>query len=315
MRLNPKAASDTGLVRFETSLVAERNLSENTRSGYVADISQFAAFAWGEGADAPFPWGAATDATARAFLAALAKEGASATTVRRKLAALRSFYRFLMRESLAVENPFGALHGPKKPSRVPRTMSVSEVEALLAQPGREFAEGRLAEYPCRRDEALFELIYSTGCRISEVRAMRWGDVRWGDGTAIVSGKGRKERLVIIGTKALAALGRLRETVASMRPGLDGDGQPVVLNDRFAPASSRFVERRMKRHLSGAGLPGDLSPHKLRHSFATHLLDAGADLRAVQEMLGHASLSTTQVYTHVSVEKLKDAFFGSHPRAR
>ena len=308
LKTNPDAAADPALARFRTYLLAERGVSQNTWDGYSADIAQFATFVWGDGARAPFAWSTASDAAARAFLASFGSEGARATTLRRKLAALRAFYRFLQREGLAVDNPFSFLRGPRKAKALPKVLSVSDVELLLAQPAKDYEAKRIGEHACLRDTAVFETLYSTGCRIGELTALRWRDIDFGRGTAIVTGKGSKDRLVVIGPRAREALSRLREHSAG------GDGDFVFLSDRGAPASSRFVERRMKTYLAEAGLSQDLTPHKLRHSFATHLLDAGADLRSVQEMLGHSSLSTTQVYTHVSVERLKDAYFSSHPRA-
>ena len=178
----------------------------------------------------------------------------------------------------------------------------------------DYEAGLIGEYSCARDAALFEVLYSTGCRISEVVSIAWEIVDFSRGCMIVTGKGSKDRLVIVGSRALAALEELRSVAERRfsRPVLPSE--PVFLSDRQQPVSPRFVERRMKRYLAEAGLPTDLSPHKLRHSFATHLLDAGADLRSVQEMLGHASISTTQIYTHVSVERLKDIYVSSHPRA-
>ena len=289
-------------------MLAERGVSQNTWDGYFSDLAQFASFAWGHDAAPPFAWGEASDAAARAFLSSFGSAGARATTVRRKLAALRSFYRHLQREGAVADNPFSSLRGPRKATTLPKVFSVGDVESFLAQPGKEFAAGRIGEREFLRDSALFETLYSTGCRIGEVVPLRWSDVDFARGTAIVTGKGSKDRLVILGPKALDALGRLRGASAA-----DADGA-VFASPAGKPVSPRLVERRMKRYLVEAGLPADLTPHKLRHSFATHLLDAGADLRSVQEMLGHSSLSTTQVYTHVSVERLKDAYFSSHPRA-
>lgn len=305
---NPDAAGDPLLKRFGTHLLAERGVSRNTWDGYSSDIAQFASFAWGEKSQPPFPWASAGESSARAFLGAFGSGGARATTMRRKLAALRSFYRFLQREGLAVDNPFSALRGPRKAKTLPKVLSVADVERLVAQPAKDFAAKRISEYDSLRDAALFELLYSTGCRISEATSLRWADLDLVRGSAIVTGKGSKERLVVIGSRAREALERLRAFSAA------GDDDALFLSERRIPASPRFVERRMKRYLAEAGLPPDLTPHKLRHSFATHLLDAGADLRSVQEMLGHSSLSTTQIYTHVSVERLKDAYFSSHPRA-
>ena len=305
---NPRTAEDPRVRRFKASLLAERGVSQNTWEGYFSDLAQFVSFVWGRDAAPPFAWGEVGDAAARAFLASFGSAGARATTVRRKLAALRSFYRHLQREGAVADNPFSSLRGPRKAKTLPKVLSVGDVESFLAQPGKEFAAGRIGEREFLRDSALFETLYSTGCRIGEVVPLRWSDVDFARGTAIVTGKGSKDRLVILGPKALDALGRLRGASAA-----DADGA-VFASPAGKPVSPRLVERRMKRYLAEAGLPADLTPHKLRHSFATHLLDAGADLRSVQEMLGHSSLSTTQVYTHVSVERLKDAYFSSHPRA-
>lgn len=305
---NPRTAEDPCVQRFKASLLAERGVSQNTWDGYFSDLAQFASFAWGHDAAPPFAWGEASDAAARAFLSSFGSAGARATTVRRKLAALRSFYRHLQREGTVADNPFSSLRGPRKAKTLPKVLSVGDVESFLAQPGKDYAAGRIGEREFLRDSALFETLYSTGCRIGEVVPLKWSDIDFARGTAIVTGKGSKDRLVILGPKALDALGRLRGASAA-----DADGA-VFASPAGKPVSPRLVERRMKRYLAEAGLPADLTPHKLRHSFATHLLDAGADLRSVQEMLGHSSLSTTQVYTHVSVERLKDAYFSSHPRA-
>ena len=305
---NPRTEEDPCVQRFKASLLAERGVSQNTWEGYFSDLAQFASFAWGHDAAPPFAWGEASDAAARAFLSSFGSAGARATTVRRKLAALRSFYRHLQREGTAADNPFSSLRGPRKAKTLPKVLSVGDVESFLAQPGKDYAAGRIGEREFLRDSALFETLYSTGCRIGEVVPLKWSDIDFARGTAIVTGKGSKDRLVILGPKALDALRALRGASAA------GDDGAVFASYEGKPASTRLVERRMKRYLAEAGLPADLTPHKLRHSFATHLLDAGADLRSVQEMLGHSSLSTTQIYTHVSVERLKDEFARTHPRA-
>ena len=221
---------------------------------------------------------------------------------------------FLQREGEISDNPFALLRGPRKAKTLPKVLSVGDAERFLSQPARDFREGVLGEYAALRDTAIFESLYSTGCRISEMIAVKWGEIDFHRGTLIVTGKGSKDRLVILGKPALAALQRLRSAVCAKDPSLAADTADAFLSDRLARISARFVERRMKRYLAEAGLPADLTPHKLRHSFATHLLDAGADLRSVQEMLGHSSLSTTQIYTHVSVERLKDEYAKAHPRA-
>ncbi len=280
----------------------------------MGDLAQLAASAWGVQAPVPFAWNDLGENGARAFLVALGKSGAGATTVRRKLAAARTFFRFLRREGAASANPFSVLRGPRKAKLLPKTLSVDDVRRFLDRPRLDLAAGRIGEYAALRDTAVFEFLYSTGCRISEAIAVKWGEIDFSRGTVVVTGKGSKDRLVILGRPALDVLGRLRNAVSLKRPELADDGAGAFLGDKFTPLSARFVERRMKRYLEESDLPTDLSPHKLRHSFATHLLDAGADLRSVQEMLGHASLSTTQIYTHVSVERLKDEYAKAHPRA-
>ena len=311
---NREAAGDGPVRRFESYLMAERNASAHTCAGYLADVAQFVAFKWGAEAKPPYNWMAAGENDARGYLAALARGGATATTMRRKLSACRTFFRFLQRERELVDNPFAALKGPRKAKLLPKVLSVEEVRRFLSRPRKDFEDGLVPEYAACRDAAIFEFLYSTGCRIGEAIAVKWGEVDFARGTVVVTGKGSKDRLVILGRPALQALERLRGESAAVDPALAEDGAAVFVSDRFGKISARFVERRMKRYLAEAELPTDLTPHKLRHSFATHLLDAGADLRSVQEMLGHASLSTTQIYTHVSVERLKDVYAKAHPRA-
>lgn len=313
LKPNHKALNDPLVKRFETFLLAERNASLNTREGYLSDIAQFVAFMW-KAAEPPYRWRDVADSDARRFVADLTKGGALATTVKRKLASLRTFFRHLQKGGEMQDNPFSMLRGPKKAKTVPRTLSPSEVNEFLAQPLKDFRAKTLDRFAYLRDVAIFEFLYSTGCRISEAISVKWGMIGWRDGRVIVTGKGSKDRLVILGSKALDALGRLRAEMERRNPASVDATADVFLSDRREKISARFVERHMKRYLAEAGLPTDLSPHKLRHSFATHLLDAGADLRSVQEMLGHASLSTTQVYTHVSIARLQDAYASSHPRA-
>lgn len=308
------AASDPQVRRFESYLLAERNVSVNTREGYLVDLAQFVAHKWGASGVPPFPWLAVGENDARAFLAAFGREGAAATTVRRKLAALRTFFRFLQREREIVDNPFAGLRGPRKAKTLPKVLSAADVARFLSRPRRDFEDRLIGPYAYRRDAAIFEFLYSTGCRISEALAVTWGKIDFRRGTVVVTGKGAKDRLVILGRPALEALSALRAEIGARRSDLATDASAVFLSDRLQALSARFVERRMKKYLAEADLPTDLSPHKLRHSFATHLLDAGADLRSVQEMLGHASLSTTQIYTHVSIERLRDEYARFHPRA-
>ncbi|HNX33537.1 MAG TPA: tyrosine recombinase XerC [Kiritimatiellia bacterium] len=317
------AAVDAAVARFITYLRAERNASELTVSGYVQDIGQFAAFVWPEeSVKPPFCWSVPLRDQARAFLVAFHRNGWSPTTTRRKLSSLRSFYRYLEREKLVAGNPFIGLRGPRLSRRLPTVLGVKEIESLLAAPlaslssvrARHGSVAPLAEYAALRDTAIFEVLYSTGCRISELAALAWGDIRFDQRTTIVEGKGRKQRLCVLGGPACRALLTVRSFAAAIWPGAASETAPLFLNARGGPLTTRSIERQMKKWLRSAGLPPAITPHKLRHSFATHLLDAGADLRSVQEMLGHASLSTTQIYTHVSIERLKEEYGRAHPRA-
>lgn len=293
-----------------------------TASGYLQDLSQFAAFKWGLEVDPPFPWERATPEDARAFLMTFAQGGAKASTTRRKLASVRTFYRWMAREGAVQGNPFAALRGPRLAKPLPKVLSVDEAARFLAAPLDELERikkdrrpaAREDVFACLRDAAFFESLYSTGCRLSEMVALVWRDIDFSTGGVVVTGKGAKQRLCILGSRALEALRRLRRAADAFIPGGGGAEQPVFITIKGLRLSPREAERRMKRWLVAAELPPDLSPHKLRHSFATHLLDAGADLRSVQEMLGHSSLATTQIYTHVSVERLKDEYAKAHPRA-
>ena len=302
--------------RFGRYLSAERNASGRTLEGYLADIAQFGAakLAGEEGVIDEAAWLSATRRELRDYFASLTLSGMSPASVRRRLSSLRAFYRFLLREGLVKENPAVGLVGPKLPKRLPKVLSPAELDDFLSRPMKAFAEGRLGRFSAVRDRAIFEFLYSTGCRISEATELKWGAVDLRRGSANVVGKGRKERLVVIGSKAAEAMRALKALLEDERAKGTQPEAPVFPSDRFGPISPRFVQRRMKQYLAEADLPIDVTPHKLRHSFATHLLDAGADLRSVQEMLGHSSLSTTQIYTHVSVERLKAAVAASHPRA-
>ena len=316
MSLQPNsfATADPWLARFKRTLAAERNASGHTMTSYFTDLAQLVTGKWGETAEPPYAWRDYTESDARQYVTAFTTAGDAATTVRRKIAAARTFFRHLQKEGLVPENPFAMLRGPRMAKRLPKTLSIDEVKRFLAQPQRDFEAGLLNEYGFLRDTAFFEALYSTGCRISEMLNATWGAVDFGRGAMIVTGKGSKDRLVILGAPARLALKRLRDYLLVHEPALAANESAIFRSEKLGPIFPRLVQRRMKRYLEEAGLPTDLSPHKLRHSFATHLLDAGADLRSVQEMLGHASLSTTQIYTHVSVERLKDTYASSHPRA-
>jgi integrase/recombinase XerC len=258
---------------------------------------------------------------ARRFLVSFQKENAKATTTRRKLASMRSFFRHLVREEIVKANPFTAVVLPKMPRRLPKVMSVEEVKRLLEAPINAPLEIGEVEtvwsaYARARDVAILEVLYSTGMRLSELTGMNDDQIDILSGVIRVRGKGKKERLCALGGPATDALQKLAEMRLDFWATISGKGRPpsLFLNKHGGRLTPRSVERLLKKYLQLAGLNPEMTPHALRHSFATHLLDAGADLRSVQEMLGHASLSTTQIYTHVSIERLREVYAKAHPRA-
>ncbi len=316
---------DACVDHFIRYLQAERNASPHTLSNYLLDIAQFAQSVWGAEARRPLAWKNVDRYAARRFLAGFQKAGMAPATTGRKVSSLRSFYRFLMREDYADVNPFGGLAVPKRIKKLPAILSVAEVGRLLQAPMR--APERKADarrpggkawggYVRWRDTAILELLYSTGMRISELTGLTDEQVDFLSGVVKVRGKGKKERLCPFGRPAHQALRGAMERRDLFWLGLQKKGRSpaLFLNRHGGRLTTRSVERMMKQYVVAAGLNPELSPHALRHSFATHLLDAGADLRSVQELLGHASLSTTQIYTHVSVERLKQVYEQAHPRA-
>ena len=317
---------DPNVAQFAAYLEHERNASPHTVANYLMDIAQFVRFTWTGDAMPPYAWGEVDRFKARAFLIEFQKSGSAATTTSRKLSALRSFYRFMEREGLARSNPFNGLKPPKRARKLPPFLSQKEIIQLLDMPmqlwkqlerPKSDRERKSAEYCALRDAAMLEVLYSTGGRISETTGLMEPQVDLLSGMVRVRGKGRKERLCALGRlacKSLKAAVTLRDALwpelARRRP-VD---RALFLNNRGGRITSRSVERLLKKYLAAAGLNPSISPHALRHSFATHMLDAGADLRSVQELLGHASLSTTQIYTHVTMEKLKKVYDDAHPRA-
>lgn len=316
--------NDPCVEHFVRYLEGEKNASEHTVANYQMDIRQFCELIWGEGSQPPYKWSEADRFSARKFLVFFQKLEMAPTTTGRKLSALRSFYKFLLREEYVEQNPFSGLSLPKKGNYLPQVLSVKEVGQLLDAP-EKYAERNPAdnpkqkvwrEYMVARDSAILELLYSTGMRINELVKLPEERIDLLSGVARVRGKGKKERLCPIGSPASRAITKnleLRENVWLLE-GTKDARSPVFLNKNGGPITARSIERMMKKYVLFCGLNAELTPHSLRHSFATHLLDAGADLRSVQELLGHASLSTTQIYTHVSVERLKEVYQRAHPRA-
>lgn len=310
---------------FLRHLRHERNASEHTIAGYLQDIAQFAAFAWPDVDKPPFDWQTPDRMLARGFLAAFAKADAKPTTTRRKLAALRSFFRFLLREGHVRTDPFAGLRGPRLQRDLPDVLTVAQVERLLAAPLEGLSSSPAGETPpgvspmdrylALRDAAVMELLYGGGLRVSEAASLGFGAINLQSGIVRVRGKGRKERLCPIGRPCLRALAAMLEAESHVWPDRTHfQNAPIFLNWKGGRLTSRSMERAMAKYLAAANLPETFSPHALRHSFATHMLDAGADLRCVQELLGHASLSTTQIYTHVSTQRLQTVYQAAHPRA-
>lgn len=291
--------------------LAARDSSEHTRRSYATAVSQYLAWLDGQGAD----WHSPPRPLIRGYLAELAGRPLSRRSVSSRLAALRSFYKYARREGLVTGDPWSAALTPRLPRRLPQVLGVSEVERLIDE--ADTASDRRAL--TLRDIALIETAYAAGLRISELAAARLADLDLGRGELRVLGKGRKERVTLFGGPARAAIDAyLTYGRPSLRsaPGAPAEDPGVIfLNSRGAAIGVRGVRYRLARLMVRAGLPSGASVHTLRHSFASHLLEGGADLRVVQELLGHESLGTTQIYTHVSVQRLRSAYQDAHPRSR
>lgn len=316
-----RISGDTMVQAFVRYLESERNESQHTVSSYLFDIAQFAGFVFGE-ADS-IDWRSVEKRAARSFLASVAATGAAPTTIRRKLSALRTFYKFLVREGEAEKDPFYTLKGPKLARELPDVLSVSEISQIMDYLERSITEAiqenekPLVVYLKKRNHALFELLYGSGLRISEALGLTQAELYIDDGYVRVFGKGRKERLCPLGSHAIAAIKKMLIQEAIVWPDAKpttSDAKKLFKNKLGKCLTPRSAERLMHDTLVAVGISGEYTPHSFRHSFATHLLDAGADLRAVQELLGHESLSTTQIYTHVSVEHLRSVYHAAHPHA-
>ena len=295
------------MLDFLAYLEFERGLSRNTLEAYRGDLLQFGRFLQERSTTAVD----ADTADISDFLIRLATgdaehRPASPATIHRKSACLRSFYRHLRREGLRDSDPTAGLSAPRRSRKLPHVLTRGEIDRLLSQP-------RGTDPHALRDRALLELMYACGLRASEAIGLELGDVDLDERVLRARGKGSKERIVPIGQAALRAV---RIYLERGRPGLVKDGVEAHLfvNFRGGPLTRQGLYKIVRRHATGAGLADRMSPHTLRHTFATHLLAGGCDLRSVQEMLGHADVSTTQLYTHLSSERLKDVYFRAHPRA-
>jgi integrase/recombinase XerD len=291
------------LERFLDHIGLERGLSPRTLDAYGRDIGRMIEYLEDRGVGGP---AAASAGDLREFTYSLKDRGLAATSIRRSISAIRTYYAFLLGEGLVENDPTEKVELPKTWRRLPDALSRNDIERLMDAPDP-------ADRFCWRDRALLEFAYASGVRVGELIALRIRDIDLEEGLAVVFGKGSKERIVPVGGAAIRALTvYLRET----RPALDrGRGEGVAfLNARGRPLSRMGVWKILRKHVERSGIRKRVTPHTLRHSFATHLLEGGADLAAVQEMLGHADISTTQIYTHVEREYLRDVHRRHHPRA-
>jgi len=322
--LNPEPASEIPEVRdkwiqkFLAHLATDRGASVYTQRNYRQALTEFARWHLEE-RRSPAAWEKLQRDDFRAFVRFLGRNNLSRAATQLRFSALRTFYKFLMRHGVVENMPIKNLSLPKPEKRLPKFLTKRQMEALLVAPfellkiQKTKKAGRpVSQIAALRDVAVLETIYSCGLRVSEVCGLRVDDIEWGEQIMRVRGKGKKERLVPVGKPALMAIQDYWNTFKQP----PGGASPIFFAEtkKRAPLSPLQLSRRLKKYLSIAGLDPGLTPHKLRHSYATHLLDAGADLRSVQELLGHAHLITTQVYTHVTTERLKKAYDAAHPRA-
>lgn len=313
------------MTQFLDYLQLEKHFSDYTVKSYGADLIQFGQFLAGEigPAAAATPVGGALMKLApgeidqriisceaisvREFLAYLYGQNYTKSTTARKLATLRSFYKFLIRRGVVSVNPLSTIRTPKQEKRLPKCLDLEQVQKLLDAPGE-------ADLLSSRDKAMLEVLYSSGIRVSELVELEMSDLDLQEGVLRVRGKGRKDRLTPIGSQAIKAVQHYFEMRAHEPKCQGPEANRVFLNKHGETLSTRSVRRKLDKYLVQAGLDPGISPHTLRHSFATHLLNNGADLRSVQELLGHQSLSTTQIYTHLSTGRVKEVYDSAHPRA-
>lgn len=293
--------SDRLVQQFLEHLEVERNVSTRTLINYRHALGTFrervAEPAWKELRADHF----------RRYLFDQMKADIAKPTIRLHFAALRTFYRFLVERHGLKDNPLKQVQLPKLDKKLPVVLNPRQIDSLLTAPMKMEKSDKAPKWMPKRDAAILELFYSSGLRLSELALLDVAAIDPYNETVRVFGKGRKERIVPVGALALEAIQQYRHAAAV-------NAGPLFINKSRKRLSARSVWLSLKRYLDHAGIPANISPHKLRHSFATHLLDAGADLRSVQTLLGHASLSTTQIYTHVTVERLKRAYDEAHPRA-
>jgi integrase/recombinase XerC len=317
----PLAPLPTEVEEFLVHLAKERDLSPNTLAAYRRDLRDFTTWLSQSRGMESWDWNALGRAEVRGWMAHLTRRGLAKRSIARGLSALRSFYRWMHRDERVDVNPARAVGSPRLPRVLPHYLDRAQAETLLQHSETRAHSGDFTDV---RNLAMIELFYSSGLRLSELRGVDLGDLDLVSQQVKVRGKGRKERIVPVGDHAERALrnylvkrdellGRLRDRAATTTAGRSARGA-VFLSSRGTRMSPRAIQHAMVQLLDAVAEGGDLSTHSLRHTFATHMVDGGADLRAVQELLGHASISTTQIYTHTSVERLKKVYRQAHPRA-
>jgi integrase/recombinase XerC len=312
-----KEQEDKWVKKFRAHLASDRGASIYTQRNYAAALAEFGKWLREERQQTP-DWPALQRDDFRGYVRFLGRHNLGRAAIQLRFSALRTFYKFLIRSGVVAGSPIKNIALPKLEKRLPKFLTAQQMEELLAAPLKPLAAGRkkgagrpTSAVACHRDVAILETIYSCGLRISELCGLNAEDVDIGERMVRVRGKGKKERLVPIGGPAVEAIEKYW-SLSKRRP---AGNAPVFLSENGRGGlRPRILQQRLKQHLAAAGLDPHLTPHKLRHSYATHLLDAGADLRSVQELLGHAHLATTQVYTHLTTERLKRAYDKAHPRA-
>jgi integrase/recombinase XerC len=299
------------VTQFVNYLAVEKNASRHTQRNYRSALAEFETW-HREHLGAPADWRRIGLNDLRAYLLFLTgrkKDPLNRNSILLRLSAIRSFFKHLVRRGAVSENPARLLKSPKRARRLPQYLALPEVEKLLAAARRDDPDEAGEPWLRARDQALLETLYSGGLRVQELCQLREQDVNWEEGMARVLGKGGRERWCPLGRPAVDAL----KAYLSLRK-QGGPNSPIFWSNTRSSLTTRSVQRILKKYLSAAGLDTRLTPHKLRHSFATHLLNNGADLRSVQELLGHKQLTSTQVYTHVSVQEMKKVYKRAHPRA-
>jgi len=306
-RIEPIPDLRFAISHYDTHLRWEKRMSTYTLRNYHAALCAFAA--WLEAVELIENWSVLELREVRNYLIHLQKE-LSRPSIHNRFSAIKSFYRYALGQSWVARNPCTDLMLPKLEKKLPVYLTVDQMKRLLLAPNELMESGRVPHLIAWQDRAVMELLYGGGIRISEVVGLQWRDIDWHQSVIRVVGKGNKERLCPVGGLCIRVL-RQYQSLASDAGML---GSLVFPGQKEGHLIPRTVQSRLKRYLIHAGLPVDITPHKLRHSYATHLLDAGADIRVVQELMGHVSLSTTQIYTHVTLERLRTAHRQAHPRS-